>query len=148
VYTCVIFMVCLLSLTDRIVGFYVEPLSVKHVFSSPWNGNGDAPALSTCSSTKHLDYDSIKEKQKVLPGQVVFTYGVEWRQSDVSNVFRFVLCMYAGHFKIVSLPRKILFKNNDLNCQCYPFFRCFKTILVQIGIFRSSGPPDGMCTCR
>jgi len=67
----------------RIVGFYVEPLSVKHTFASPWTGTGEPPSLSSCPSSKHLDYDSVKEHQKVTAGQIVYTFGVEWRASDV-----------------------------------------------------------------
>ena len=71
----------------RIVGFYVEPLSVKHSFTSgKWDGSGDAPALSSCSSSKHLDYDSVKEHQKVVADNVIFTYGVEWRPSEVHSL--------------------------------------------------------------
>ena len=33
--------------------------------SGKWDGNGDPPALTTCSSSKHLDYDAVKEHQKV-----------------------------------------------------------------------------------
>mmetsp|Transcript_2548 Transcript_2548/g.3968 ORF Transcript_2548/g.3968 Transcript_2548/m.3968 type:complete len:638 (+) Transcript_2548:111-2024(+) len=68
----------------RIVGFYVEPLSVKHSFSAEWNGRGQPPALTSCSQSKHLTYDDIKTAhQKVSNGKVVFTYGVEWRASEV-----------------------------------------------------------------
>ena len=68
-----------------IVGFYVEPLSVKHTFlgGAVWDGKGDAPQLSSCQPATHLDYDSVKEHQKVFAGPLLYTYGVEWRQSEV-----------------------------------------------------------------
>jgi transmembrane 9 superfamily protein 2/4 len=49
--------------SHRIVGFYVEPLSVKHVFAGGnWDGKGDAPPLTSCKSTAHLDFDSVKDQ--------------------------------------------------------------------------------------
>ena len=49
-----------------------------------WNGQGNAPDLTSCSSYKHLTYDDIKTShQKVTTGKLVFSYGVEWRRSEV-----------------------------------------------------------------
>lgn len=98
----------------RIVGFYVEPLSIKHSYngkqhgassqsllvtitysechsclmllleSGDWDGKGSAPELTSCSKYKHLTYEEIKgSRQKVAPGKLLFTYGVEWRRSEV-----------------------------------------------------------------
>lgn len=39
--------------------------------------------MSTCLSTQHVDYDSSKEHQKLTTGPLIFTYGVEWRESEV-----------------------------------------------------------------
>lgn len=45
---------------------------------------GTAPDLTSCSSFKHLTYDDIKAShQKVAAGKLVFSYGVEWRKSEV-----------------------------------------------------------------
>lgn len=68
----------------RIVGFYVEPLSVRHIISGAgtWDGKGEAPAFSTCTANG-IDYDGIKEHQKVANGNLVFSYGVEWRESEI-----------------------------------------------------------------
>lgn len=68
---------------NRIVGFYVEPLSIKHKFASDWDGKGVPPSLTTCSSNKRIDYDDVKDRQKITTGKLVFTYGVEWRESEV-----------------------------------------------------------------
>ena len=87
----------------RIVGFYVEPLSVKHNFVSKWDGNGDAPGLTTCSSSKHLDYDSVKEHQKVVADNVIFTYGVEWRPSEVLWASRWDVYLSMNH----AVPDKV-----------------------------------------
>jgi transmembrane 9 superfamily protein 2/4 len=71
--------------SSRIVGFYVEPLSIKHKFSggAKWDGMGIAPSLSTCDTGKRTDYDSVSEHQKVETGDLVFTYSVEFKPSDV-----------------------------------------------------------------
>lgn len=87
----------------RIVGFYVEPLSVKHTFSSKWDGKGEPPALTSCSDSKHLDYDSIKEKQVVTNGPLVFTYGVEWRESEVHWASRWDVYLTQNH----AVPDKV-----------------------------------------
>lgn len=68
---------------NRIVGFYVEPMSIKHSFTTPWDGISAYPAVSTCNSQTHIDYDDIKEHQTVTAGKIIFTYGVEWRESDI-----------------------------------------------------------------
>lgn len=86
----------------RIVGFYVEPLSVKHVANS-WDGNGDPPALSTCSPSKHLDYDSVKDPQKVVTGPLIYTYGVEWRASEVRWASRWDVYLSMNH----AVPDKV-----------------------------------------
>jgi transmembrane 9 superfamily protein 2/4 len=39
--------------------------------------------MSTCLSSLHVDYVSGKEHQKVAVGPLIFTYGVEWRESEV-----------------------------------------------------------------
>ena len=51
----------------RIVGFYVEPLSVKHKFvdNKVWDGSGTPPQLTSCAADKHLTYDAIKQHQMV-----------------------------------------------------------------------------------
>jgi hypothetical protein len=55
----------------RIVGFYVEPLSIGHKIDGKdsWDGKDPAPGLSTCpSKNKHLTYDTVKQNpQKLQP---------------------------------------------------------------------------------
>lgn len=73
---------------SRIVGFYVEPLSVQHKFANDakWDGKSAIPALTTCkaSSRKHLTFDEVKSlPQKVVTGDILFTYDVQWRESEV-----------------------------------------------------------------
>ena len=50
--------------------------------SGTWDGKGIAPALSSCSQTEHLNYDAVREHQKVMSGSLIFTYGVQWKQSE------------------------------------------------------------------
>lgn len=88
----------------RIVGFYVEPLSVKHEFSGgDWNGVGNPPKPVICKSSKHLDYDSVKDHQKVQAGKVIFTYDVEWRPSDVLWASRWDVYLSMNH----AVPDKV-----------------------------------------
>ena len=53
---------------NRVVGFYVEPFSVKHKFVDDvkWNGDRDfIPALETCDLTHPMDLDSIHDERTV-----------------------------------------------------------------------------------
>lgn len=84
----------------RIVGFYVEPLSVQHTFvgDKEWNGVGDAPSLSSCSTNKRLNYEDTQSKQqRILNGPVVFSYGVEWRKSEVKWASRWDVYLSMNH---------------------------------------------------
>mmetsp|Transcript_15218 Transcript_15218/g.20094 ORF Transcript_15218/g.20094 Transcript_15218/m.20094 type:complete len:646 (+) Transcript_15218:68-2005(+) len=72
---------------SRIVGFEVEPLSVKHEFMDPkaaWDGDlSTLPPLATCSSKGPLDAEAIAEPQVVeVDTPVLFTYDIIWRSSD------------------------------------------------------------------
>jgi transmembrane 9 superfamily protein 2/4 len=71
---------------NRVVGFYVEPFSVKHSFMNgvTWSGDFDVvPPLATCDKTRPMDLESIYEKQKVSTGTTLFTYDVIWRPSSI-----------------------------------------------------------------
>ncbi len=68
---------------SRIVGFEVEPFSVKHKYDGKYNA--DKPALKTCNpgSTKFVseadDKQEVKEKE-----EVVFTYDVSFKARRLS----------------------------------------------------------------
>ena len=65
---------------SRIVGFEVEPFSVKHKYDGKWNpGN---PVLKTCNANS-MKYVSEKDpKQEVKEGEeIVFTYDVSFKVS-------------------------------------------------------------------
>jgi len=70
-----------------VVGFYVEPFTVKHKFANNqfWDGEDvrTAPPLSTCDKSGPMVFESIGDKQEVKPGRVLFTYDVMWRASNV-----------------------------------------------------------------
>ncbi len=70
---------------SRVVGFYVEPFTVKHKFANDakWDGSGEAPPLSTCDKSGPMVYEAIAAKQDVQTGPVIFTYDVLWRASNV-----------------------------------------------------------------
>eukprot|EP00616_Rhizochromulina_sp_CCMP1243_P016029 CAMPEP_0118963066 /NCGR_PEP_ID=MMETSP1173-20130426/1142_1 /TAXON_ID=1034831 /ORGANISM="Rhizochromulina marina cf, Strain CCMP1243" /LENGTH=637 /DNA_ID=CAMNT_0006911381 /DNA_START=18 /DNA_END=1931 /DNA_ORIENTATION=+ len=72
---------------SRVVGFYVEPFTVKHRFVNFQTWDGDdirtAPPLASCDKNGPMIFESIKEKQEVKPGNVLFTYDVMWRASNV-----------------------------------------------------------------
>ena len=72
---------------SRVVGFYVEPFTVKHRFLNDQGWDGEdirtAPPLSTCDKSGPMVFESISEKQEVKPGRILFTYDVMWRASNV-----------------------------------------------------------------
>ena len=75
---------------NRIVGFAVEPLSIKHQFRGNyvWDGHsheGFTKPLDTCPNpSKHMSRNDIATPQVVQQGQnILFTYDVSWDSSDV-----------------------------------------------------------------
>ena len=80
---------------SRIVGFEVEPVSVRHDFNGAWNARD--PKLSSCSSLNHpsMVFDENeppkRRDRKTVPPQrveegesVVFTYDVVFRDSPIA----------------------------------------------------------------
>ncbi|KAG7371828.1 endomembrane protein 70-domain containing protein [Nitzschia inconspicua] len=77
--------------TYRVVGFAVEPRSVKHRFQGnyEWDGydrGGHNKKLATCPiGQQHLDRSVIEESQIVEDGaKILYTYDVIWKESDVA----------------------------------------------------------------
>lgn len=97
----------LFLLPNSIVGFYVEPLSIQHKFENNalWNGEGKPPTLTTCSSSKHLSYDDVKTSpQKVIAeGNILFTYDVQWRESEIKWASRWDVYLSMDH----AVPDKV-----------------------------------------
>lgn len=61
---------------SRIVGFEVEPFSVKHKFDS------DKKTLKTCSPARPVD-GSMEPQSTDDEGDIVYTYDVDWKESDI-----------------------------------------------------------------
>lgn len=69
---------------SRIVGFEVEPSSVKHAYAGAWS-DAAPPKLSSCSG-------GAGPQPLSGSGEVVFTYDVKWEPSDVKWASRWDTC--------------------------------------------------------
>lgn len=64
----------------RIVGFEVEPYSVKHTYEGDFN---EETQLQTCNDAVHVDRNM--EPQRIdQGGEVIFTYDVKWEKSTTA----------------------------------------------------------------
>jgi len=75
---------------SRIVGFEVEPFSVRHQMS----GDGAASRLSTCTPSKPVTHQ-LPPQQISKRDSVIFTYDVKWEYSDVKWASRWDVYLYA-----------------------------------------------------
>ena len=67
---------------SRIVGFVVRPYSVKHKYEGEYNAK--KTQLSTCNDAHRVTSSSNLEWQRIdQPGEVIYTYDVEWVESEV-----------------------------------------------------------------
>ena len=113
---------------SRIVGFYVEPLSIRHEFNSPWTGKGTPPLLTSCPTNgKHVEYDNVKDHQKVAEGKVIFSYGVEWRASDVQWASRWDVYLSMNHL----VPDKVHWFS-IINSVVIVFFLAFMVAMILV----------------
>ncbi|KAK3437966.1 transmembrane 9 superfamily member 8 [Eucalyptus grandis] len=65
----------------RIVGFEVKPFSVKHEYEGTWNEN---TRLTTCDPhSKHTVVNSNSPQEVEEKKEIIFTYDVEFLESDV-----------------------------------------------------------------
>ena len=87
---------------SRIVGFEVEPFSVKHKYDGKWNA--DRPELKTCSSNS-MKFVSEKDiKQEVKEGEeIVFTYDVTFKVSACCRCP--LLSLQSGWKRVISEDR-------------------------------------------
>ncbi len=89
----------------RVVGFTVEPLSVKHAFMGDanyvWDGvstEGFTKVLSTCKVGQHLGKSMVQKNQVVAEGEsVLFTYDVIWKPSDIAWSSRWDIYLNEGN---------------------------------------------------
>lgn len=88
-----------------VVGFAVEPLSVKHTWKDNyvWDGityEGRIQPLNTCPSTSntHLTHDEIQSNQPVSVGEtILYTYDVIWNESEVEWTSRWDIYLNDDH---------------------------------------------------
>jgi len=78
---------------SRIVGFEVEPSSVKHAFKGPWKGA--ETSLTTCGGTA-----SAVPLSMAGGGDVVFTYDVKWESSEIKWASRWDTYLLMGDEQI------------------------------------------------
>jgi len=66
----------------RVVGFKIQPFSVKHDFTTDSLGNKKS---DFCKNTTNLDFSKVTELQQIdsKTGEIAFTYDVIWVQSDI-----------------------------------------------------------------
>ena len=75
----------------RIVGFEVEPFSVKHILD-------DSGRLTTCSTEHPVTHSLSPQPLALTKGseeQVIFTYDVRWEYSEVKWASRWDIYLYA-----------------------------------------------------
>jgi transmembrane 9 superfamily member 2/4 len=61
----------------RIVGFEVEPFSVKHDYDKPWDAGN--PSLKTCNPGRMISVSHSQPPLEVKEGnEVIFTYDVKF----------------------------------------------------------------------
>ena len=69
----------------RVVGFYVEPFTVKHEYEDAETdlATDPQPALKTCDPNAAMELDSVKKEQPIERGRVIFTYDMLWKPSEI-----------------------------------------------------------------
>jgi transmembrane 9 superfamily member 2/4 len=75
---------------SRIVGFEVVPFSVKHQWDSGKGEafNADSTVLETCNDARPVKYEPEGFQTVEEAGEVIYTYDVEWKESDVTWAHR------------------------------------------------------------
>jgi hypothetical protein len=80
---------------SRIVGFEVEPFSVKHQYGTDLDPHTNLPtSLQTCTTRKEVTHD-LTPQQVSKSDEVLFTYDVRWEYSDVKWASRWDVYLYA-----------------------------------------------------
>ncbi len=125
---------------SRVVGFYVEPFTVKHKFANnaKWDGSGEAPPLSTCDKSGPMVYEAIAAKQDVQTGPVIFTYDVLWRASNVKWASRWDI--YLSMDNAVRGPVSGIGVLRCLHAIDATRFHQTRSWVVSFSILRSFGP--------
>jgi len=79
---------------SRIVGFEVEPSSIKHVYSGAWKGL--ETSLTTCGGSAGTATPLAMD----TPGEVVFTYDIKWEFSEIKWASRWDTYLLMGDEQI------------------------------------------------
>lgn len=77
---------------SRIVGFEVEPSSVKHTYSGTWNDESP-PSLTSCAG-------GAPPQALKRAGEVIFTYEVSWESSNIKWASRWDTYLLMGDEQI------------------------------------------------
>lgn len=87
----------------RVVGFAVEPMSIKHQFQGGYDWDGEASEaknmpLSTCSSQAHMERSMIEANQIVeTDAKILYTYDVIWHSSEIAWSSRWDIYLSEDH---------------------------------------------------
>jgi len=87
----------------RVVGFSVEPMSVKHEFQGGYQWDGESTEgfqkqLATCDASSHMERASIRNNQVVnMDEKILFTYDVIWSSSETSWASRWDVYLSEDH---------------------------------------------------
>lgn len=90
----------------RVVGFAVEPISIRHEFTGNYDWDGEAnegwnKALDSCPNAAesiHTSRETVTNSQRIAPGEkILFTYDVVWEQSDVAWSSRWDIYLSEDH---------------------------------------------------
>mmetsp|Transcript_12152 Transcript_12152/g.36621 ORF Transcript_12152/g.36621 Transcript_12152/m.36621 type:complete len:664 (+) Transcript_12152:48-2039(+) len=96
---------------NRVVGFYVEPFSIDHVFpegqtSTSKGPDGSQVAPKTCSTTAAMDQSVARHAQKLKlqkGAKVTYTYDVAWRGSTIRWASRWDIYLSMDN----AVPKKV-----------------------------------------
>jgi len=83
----------------RIVGFEVEPLSVKHQYKGEFSTDMDKLNLLTVPVGPDLPPQPVMSKG-AQPLELIYTYDVKWEHSDIKWASRWDLYLYMGDDQI------------------------------------------------
>lgn len=87
----------------RVVGFAVEPISIKHSFQGGYNWDGTASEgwskkIDTCESGLHMERNMVQSSQVIAPMEkILFTYDVIWKQSNIAWTSRWDIYLTEDH---------------------------------------------------
>lgn len=99
----------------RVVGFEVQPYSVRHRIEGAWTGT--SKSLNTCDSETETDQNTKPQSVDPTKGttEIVWTYDVQWEVSDVKWASRWDVYLQSGNeeqihwFAIVNSTMVVLF---------------------------------------